>query len=82
MLEALDLTGQRLGDPGPAALQADQHHAVEAVVALGDLVGDAGQRTAHVVGTEYLFARGPGHVHRSSRTGLTGPASRSFVGAA
>ena len=58
VLEALQLGGQGFGDPRPAALQADQHDAVEAVIALGDLVSDSGQRSAHIVGAKDLLARG------------------------
>ena len=41
------------GDPHPAALQTDQHHAVETVVALDDLVGDAGGRPTDIVGRQH-----------------------------
>ena len=39
-----------LGQRHAAGLQADEDDAVEAVVALDDLVGDAGDGPAHVVG--------------------------------
>ena len=64
LFEAFDLDGECLGDPGAAALQADEHDSIESVVALGDLVGDADDRPAHVVGAEHLLARRHGLVHR------------------
>ena len=48
------IAGQLVGDPHAAALQADEDDAVGAVVALDDLVGDAGERPAHVVGAQDL----------------------------
>ena len=44
--------------PTPAGVQADEHDVVGAVVALDDLVGDAGERPAQVVGVEHA---GPEH---------------------
>ena len=62
---------ERIGDPDAAALQAHQHHPVEAVVALDDLVGDASERPTDVVGTEHgalrhgggPFTYGPHRTH-------------------
>ena len=74
VLEPFDLGGESVGNPRAPTLQADEHDTIEPMVALGDLVGDAGDRPAHVVGAEHLLTRGHGVVHQSFRTGLTGPA--------
>ena len=56
----------RLGQGHPAGLQADQDHVVEAAVALGHLVGHAGEGALDVRGGEDLgvgdehAAQGPG----------------------
>ena len=85
-LDALDLGAERLGHPHAAALEADENDALQTAVALDDLVGDAGERPANVVGAEHLLGgSGPRGLaalrrsHRSFRPGLTGPASRSDV---
>ena len=57
-----------LGEPDTAALEADQHHAVETTVALDDLVCHAGHRPAHVVGAEHLLGRPSG---RSAAVSVT-----------
>ena len=49
--------GQAAGQRDAAGLQADEDDAVEAVVALDDLVGDAGDGPAQVLGVHHL---GPG----------------------
>ena len=41
-LDPGDDLGQPVGQPHPARLEPDDHHAVEAVVALDDLVGRCG----------------------------------------
>ena len=78
--------GDGLGDPCAALLQTHDHDAVEAVIALDDLVGDAGEGPAHVVGAEHgstvvLLGRRPVRIGVRHvvppRMGLTGPISRS-----
>ena len=51
-LEALDRGGESPRDRQPPRVEADEHDTVGAVVALHDLVGDAGVRAAQVVGVE------------------------------
>ena len=46
--------GQRVGQADAAGLHADEHHAVEAVVALDDLVGHPPDGSPHVVGVHHL----------------------------
>ena len=71
--------GQFVGDPHPTSLQPDQHDAVGAVVAFDDLVGDAGESPADVVGAQDLS--GPRRCRHDflPRIGLTGPISRSVA---
>ena len=58
--------GELLGDPHAAALQPDEHHRVEAMVALDDLVTDAGDRPTDVVGRHH------GPRLQAPTSGLTG----------
>jgi len=66
-LEALDGLGQAVGDGDAPGVEADEHDVVGAVVALDDLVGDAGVGPAQRVGVEHLgptgerSGRAPGH---------------------
>ena len=71
--------GQLVGDPHPTALQPDQHDAVGAVVAFDDLVGDAGERPADVVGAQDLSRSRRCRHDFLPRIGLTGPISRSAL---
>ena len=75
VVDAGDLGAERLGEPHAATLEADQSDAVEAAVALDDLVRHPGDGPAHVVRPEDLLAACSHGC--SCRTGLTGPASRS-----
>ena len=77
LLDGGEHPGQLVGDPDATALQADQHDAVGAVVALDDLVGDAGEGTADVVGTQHLSRPHRWRHDFLPRIGLTGPISRS-----
>ena len=72
--ELLDGGGQAAGDRGPAGVEADEDEVVGAVVALDDLVGDAGVGPAQVAGVEHTRAE---FSHGSSRRSLTGLPSRS-----
>ena len=80
----------RNGEGHPAGLQADEHDVLETVVALDDLVGDAGQRPLDVLSGEDLDPRNEDPTSRwgqsafslcqgssTVRSGLSGPASRS-----
>ena len=53
MLELLDRGSEPAGDRETTRVQADEHDALRAVVALHDLVGDAGVRPTEVGGVEH-----------------------------
>ena len=71
--------GQLLGDPHAAASAGRPGPRLEAVVALDDLVGNAGQGPAHIVGTQNLSGPRRWRHDFLPRIGLTGPISRSAV---
>ena len=86
-LDAADLGRQPLGQPDPTRPDPEQHDAVEAAVALQDLVGHAGRRPPHVLSRQDPLGirRTPSWPPAAAqalprsllRPGLTGPASRS-----
>ena len=53
-LDPLDLGGQPPGEMVAAVRDPDQHDVRRALVPLDDLVGDPGERAAHVLGVEEL----------------------------
>src|SRR4029077_10091996 len=74
-LEALDGGGEAAGDRRAAGVQTHEHQVVGAVVALHDLVRDAGVGTAQIAGVEHTRAE---LSHQASRRSLTGLPSRSY----
>ena len=52
MVDVVDRPGETLGERHAAAADADQRQLVEVVVALEDLVGDAGERAGDTLGVE------------------------------
>ena len=76
-VDLLQGLGQGLGEGHAAGLEPDQHHLVEPVVALEDLVRHPPHGPAHVVGVEHLGAgrKTPpyGGVLRRSRSANRGP---------
>src|SRR5205085_962437 len=53
-VDVLQDSGQPVGDGDASGLEADDHHVVETVVALDDLVGDTHDRPPQVVGVHDL----------------------------
>ena len=75
VLELRDGGGEAAGDGETPGVEAHEHHVVGTTVALHDLVGDPGLRTAEVAGVEHAHAT---RVHGVSfRRSLTGLPSRS-----
>ena len=75
-LERRDRGGDPARERDPARVEADEHDVVGAVIALDDLVRDAGQRAAEVGGVEDVRAQHRGRRYRASAGGNAGNAAR------